>query len=182
MTLPLRHHGRFDVGPSSVGDGVVAPRGPIVVRRLAARTTHGQRSHLRTADYRNVFGWSVDERDDGAFLRMGNGVAGVAMQAKRALPVIEFLRRYSSCGPVFSLKQENLNYEDVPWVFLSDPNGVVVSQAELPRDIRLLNCPALVPLPDEHSPLAQWVVRPQIGQRWLPTLSMIVAACRKTAR
>lgn len=124
----------------------------------------------RSPQYRELFGWDVDE--SGALL-LGRGIVGVVVQSNVADAVALTLAEYDSLGPILDLGGA------VGWVFLADPNELVLAQQALPAGIAVLNCPHAVPLPmpgalPNQAP--RWIRPPDVRSRWLPTLSAVLVA------
>lgn len=126
------------------------------------------------ADYRHQFGWLVHEVDGEAYLSLGHGMVGLAMAPRYAGTVVNALRRHGSRGPVLEVGAGAR-----VWIVLADPNGRVLSAADLPAGMSLLGCSTPVPLPGS-SPRrsARWIVPPDPLRRWLPTLDAVLLAAR----
>lgn len=120
------------------------------------------------ADYRELFGWRVDDQMD---LPIGDGIMGVMVQPILAVKAVRFLKRQEACGPVLDLGAPTNG-----WIFLTDPNEIVVTDDELPTGVALLACPHKMPLPVSARGPVRWTVRPDVRRRWLPTLSAVLAA------
>lgn len=136
-----------------------------------------QTARLRSVDdapkftvgqYRRMFGWDVD---DGGALALGRGIVGVAIPSILAGTTAMYLRKHESCGPILALGEKG----DL-WVFLADPNEMVLSQDELPAGVMVLNCPHKIPLPTPGNHVTRWIRPPSMHSRWLPTLSTVLAA------
>lgn len=122
------------------------------------------------AQYRQLFGWDVDE--SGALL-LGRGIVGVLVRPIVAGAVALTLAEYGSRGPILDLG------DAIGLAFLADPNEIVLAQNSLPAGVAVLNCPHAVPLPVPGSVANQpprWIQPPNVRSRWLPTLSTVLAA------
>ena len=134
-------------------------------RRLRAV---GAQQALTAHHYREAYGWTVD---DTGSLQMGGGMIGVLVQAIFAGATAEFLQRQESCGPVLDL---GMGVDG--WLFLADPNGLVLSQQEMPPGATVLGCPYKIPLPTPENCVVRWISPPRSRARWLPTLATVLAA------
>lgn len=121
------------------------------------------------AQYRQLFGWDVDE--SGALL-LGRGLIAVVVRPIIAGATALTLADYGSRGPILDLG------DAIGWAFLADPNEIVLAQNALPAGVAVLNCPHTVPLPrpDSGNQILRWIQAPSVRSRWLPTLSTVLAA------
>ncbi|QRP43425.1 hypothetical protein [Amycolatopsis sp. FDAARGOS 1241] len=136
------------------------------------------RPHERfDAYYGRLFGWSVRRQDNRLFLALENGLCAVTLPKLAAGPVLRHLNTTGCQGPVLVLPTPH-----GPRVaILAETDGLVPPRATLPADADLLDCGALVPLP--FGPglpgiSAEWLTAPDPSQRWLPSLSAVLAAVR----
>ncbi len=132
------------------------------------RSLPGGEKQFSARLYRKAYGWSVDETGS---LQMGGGMVGVLVQSIFAGATAEYLQRQESCGPVLDL---GLGVDG--WVFLADPNELVLSQPEMPPGVTVLGCPYKVPLPTPANRGVRWISPPRSRARWLPTLATVIAA------
>ncbi|MGH3520549.1 MAG: hypothetical protein ACRDQ7_24900 [Haloechinothrix sp.] len=124
------------------------------------------------ASYRELFGGGVEEHRGRVFLSMGQGLVGVALFPFLARVVVQRLAGIDASGPVIEVRNGWHR-----WVVLADPNGLVLSPADWPAGVEVLECPRRVLLPS-GSASARWVIRPDARHRWLPTLGAVLAAVR----
>lgn len=126
--------------------------------------------------YRQHFGWVVADREKLPHLVLGHNMVGLAMTPADGAPVLGYLRRHDLNGPV-------LEPDGGTWVFLADANGLVVTPAELPENMRLLGTGVALPVPlTAKGETARWIAPPDIQRRWLPSLATIVAGVRAVTR
>lgn len=143
-------------------------RPPRVPRRPhQARPVPGD-TCLTAHQYRTAYGWTVNETGS---LQMGGGMVGALVQSIFAGATAEFLQRQESCGPVLDL---GMGVDG--WLFLADPNELVLSQPEMPPGVTVLGCPYKVPLPTPSNRGVRWINPPRSRARWLPTLATVLAA------
>lgn len=131
-----------------------------------------QRSRGTIADhYRQLFGWQVELAGGRTFLVMGAGMVGVAVSTVVARLTLDRLGRQGNGGPVLGA-----HTKPDSWLFLADPNGVVLARSDLPVYVTLHGCPSPIELPSsaEHSPW--WVIAPNSRRRWLPTVAAVLSA------
>lgn len=122
------------------------------------------------AEYRQLFGWNVDE--SGA-LSLGRGIVAVVVRPIIAGAAALTLAEFGSRGPVLDLG------DAIGWAFLADPNEIVLPQNALPAGVAVLHCPHAVPLPMRGivaSQAPRWIQAPNVRSRWLPTLSTVLSA------
>lgn len=148
---------------------------PVVPARTYPKPRQGRQrppsigeTHYTARLYREGYGWAVDETGS---LQMGGGIVGVLVQAIFAGATAEYLQRQESCGPVLEL---GLGVDG--WLFLADPNELVLSQSEMPPGVSVLGCPYKVPLPTPANRGVRWIKPPRSRARWLPTLATVLAA------
>lgn len=129
----------------------------------------GEPKTFTAAQYRQLFGWDVDE--SGA-LFLGRGIVVVVVPPIVAGAAALTLADYGSRGPILDLG------DAIGWAFLADPNEIVLAQNALPAGTAVLNCPHTVPLPrpDIANQVLRWIQPPSVRSRWLPTLSTVLAA------
>lgn len=153
----------IDSAPTSLRHRPVrTPRRPRITRPV------GSEKPLTADQYRAAYGWPVDET--GA-LQMGGGMVGVLVQSIFAGPTAEYLQRQESCGPILDL---GMGVDG--WLFLADPNALVLSQPEMPPGVTVLGCPYKIPLPTPTNHGVRWINPPRSRARWLPTLATVIAA------
>lgn len=126
---------------------------------------------ITTAQYQQLFGWRVQECGGGSFLSLGVGMVGVAIHVPLSGLVADDLRRQSIKGPILGINQHPRR-----WVFLADPNDLILTPAELPRGVELLSCPKRLALPSAPHESVTWIDPPKPHRRWLPTLAAIISA------
>lgn len=126
---------------------------------------------ITPAQYQHMFGWRVHESGGATFLTLGVGIVGVAINMPLSSLVAERLRRDAIRGPVL-----DINRHPRRWVFLADPNDLILTSSELPDGVELLGCPRRLPLPSERYDLVTWIDPPSPHRRWLPTLAAILSA------
>lgn len=148
---------------------------PTSLRHRPPRTARHAHRSLPIGDhpyavrqYREAYGWAVDETGS---LQMGGGMVGALVQSVFAGATAEYLQRQESCGPVLDL---GMGVDG--WLFLADPNELVLSQAEMPPGVTVLGCPYKVPLPTPANNGVRWICPPRSTARWLPTLATVIAA------
>ena len=125
--------------------------------------------------YRDLFGWTVDERQGQLHLTFGNGMAGVLAPMPAARRIAQLLAPDRLCGPVIELTNGPPR-----WLFLADQNGLVPTRSDLPAIVDVLCCPSQAPLPSAAtSAHARWVIPPSARRRWLPTLASVIAAVQE---
>lgn len=125
------------------------------------------------ADCRRVLGWQIVTKDGGPWLQLARGMTALALPSARGKQLLKTLGEWDQRGPVLEVLERSLN-----WVFLTDDNGLVMAQHELAPCVRLLRCPAAVPLPTAGNRITRWIVPPTSDRRWLPTLTTVVGALR----
>lgn len=131
-----------------------------------------------TIHYGPQLGWQIDQRPDGPALILGHDVVAVAIPTTDhvAWRVLDLLNQRDACGPVIGI------HAGIPhWLFLADPNGLILPNTRLPARSRLVQCPAAAPLPTPASQAVTWVKPPLPNRRWLPTLAAVVAALQEAA-
>lgn len=125
------------------------------------------------ARYRHGMGWDVAATPNGIALALGHGMVAVAVPLAHGEAVLRTLRSRDTVGPVLALRA------GTPcWLFLAEPNGLVVSSEDLPSHISVLSCPSRIPLPRTSRSSVEWIVAPDVRNRWLPTLDAVVSAVR----
>lgn len=130
---------------------------------------------MRTTTYREHFGWTVDNRENGPHLVLGQNMVGLAVPRAGGNAVLEYLLRQEIRGPVLEVDMGT-------WVFLADSNGLVLSPADLPASVRFLSCGTALPMPlTSGSAAVHWIIPPNVRQRWLPSLAAVVAAIQASA-
>lgn len=129
------------------------------------------------AQYRALFGWTIDPDDGWALLRLGNGMIGVVVPASTGPMVAAVLRRDDAECPVLAVTRESPS-----WLFLVDADGYVPTGDELPDGVSLLGYATRVPIPaaDARFGQARWAIPPDQHRRWLPTLAAVMCAIRRT--
>ena len=87
--------------------------------------------------------------------------------------------RLGTTGPVIAVDDERPH-----WIFLADSNADLTFHADLPGQLEVLGCGWRIPLPgrNAYSASLRWVVAPDPGQRWLPTLATLALAVRLERR
>ncbi|TNC26413.1 hypothetical protein [Amycolatopsis alkalitolerans] len=131
---------------------------------------------MQPAAYREHFGWMVDDRENPPRLLLGHNMVALTMPRTRGVAVLEYLCRQDIRSPV-------LEPDLGSWAFLADSNGLVLTPGDLPEDVKLLGCGAMLPVPlTTANPAVRWVVAPDVRQRWLPSLAALMAAVRTMAR
>lgn len=123
--------------------------------------------------YREQLGWATEQRQGRTFLFLERSMAAVVVPRGLAPRVSHQLERDDVCGPVLS------QLGDEPsWVFLADPNGLVVARQDLPVGVVVLGCPSQIPIPAAGTSSNQicWSVPPNPSRRWLPTVSAVLCA------
>lgn len=120
--------------------------------------------------YRAMFGWSADVVDDVVMLQVTGRVGGVTVAPKWGGILAARLQEVGGHGPVLAPAGSGC------WVFLADPNGVVVPRLPIPPGSRVLTGRDVVPLPAGAGlpGLSRWVVPPKAGD-WLPLLETLLA-------
>ncbi len=126
-----------------------------------------------TASRYRSLGWHVEYCDGDMWLVCGRGLVGVAVPERSAGGVTHALHDLGVEGPVIGVRGE-ARY----WVFLADPNGLVISRRDLPAGVLVLGCPARIPLPASNaaSNRARWMIPPHTHRRWLPTSAAVLCA------
>ncbi|OXM67431.1 MULTISPECIES: hypothetical protein [Amycolatopsis] len=131
-------------------------------------------------DYRRTFGWPVHWQNGTLNFVIGAGIGAVAVPRARAEQVLENLARQGCRGPALSVPTKHGSVV----IFLVEAD-ILGSDAEfLPSDVRVLTAGTSIPLPGTHGPadLARWIVAPDPHQRWLPSLTAVLAAIRSAGR
>lgn len=123
------------------------------------------------AGYSGLLGWATKQYHDRTFLVLHHGMAAVVVPPALASGAVELLQRDDVCGPVLSVSGDQPS-----WVFLADPNGLVVTREDLPVGVGVLSRPAQVPIPvvGSSSGHLRWCVSPTPSRRWLPTLDTVL--------
>lgn len=126
-----------------------------------------------SARYRDQLGWATEEHHGRTFLSLGYSMAAVVVPLGLASQVADQLARDDACGPILSVLGD-----EPSWVFLTDPNGRVVTREDLPVGIVVLSCPSQIPIPAASTSSDQlwWFVPPNPRRRWLPTLDAVLCA------
>ncbi|MEV0072651.1 hypothetical protein [Amycolatopsis sp. NPDC050768] len=129
------------------------------------------------AYYGRLFGWSVRWQGSRLFLALENGLCAVTLPKLAAGPVLRHLADTGCQGPVLVLPTQH-----GPRVaILAETDGLVPPRTTLPTDVDLLDCGALVPLPigpQVPGVSTEWLAAPDPRQRWLPSLSAVLAGVR----
>ncbi|MFI7672245.1 hypothetical protein [Actinophytocola sp. NPDC049390] len=144
-------------------------------QQVPLTTAAGSAADRFDAYYGQLFGWSVRWRDDGPFLALENGLCAVTLPKRNAGPVLDRLAAVGCQGPALTLSTS----DGTSVALLADNDGVVRSRTALPGDVTLLDCGAVLPLPfGPPSPggAIEWLCPPDPRQRWLPTLSAVLAS------
>jgi hypothetical protein len=129
------------------------------------------------AYYGRLFGWSVQWRGQGLFLVLENGLCAVTLPKLTATPVLQRLAATGCQGPALTLPTQH----GARAALLAETDGLVAPRGTLPKDVELLDCGALVPLPIGPRPTGvavEWLTAPDPRQRWLPSLGAVLAALR----
>ncbi|MDT8913421.1 hypothetical protein [Amycolatopsis sp. PS_44_ISF1] len=129
------------------------------------------------AYYGRLFGWSVRWQGPGLFLVLENGLCAVTLPKLTATPVLQRLAATGGPGPALTLPTQHGARAAV----LAETDGLVPPRGTLPKDVDLLDCGALLPLPiGAASPglPVEWLTAPDPRQRWLPSLGAVLAALR----
>lgn len=156
--------------------GEFLPPAPLPGGSVPRRASERPPSPMATSvaqRYRELFGWSVSAAAGEVSLSLGNGMVGVVVPPAVAARALALLRRRGTVGPVVRVKNSK-----PCWIFLAEPNGLVVSSDDLPPHVVVLGCPSRLPLPATAYGTVEWVVQPDVRDRWLPTLDAVVSAVR----
>ncbi|KZB79709.1 hypothetical protein [Amycolatopsis regifaucium] len=132
------------------------------------------------AYYGKLFGWSVKWLGSRPFLALENGICAATLPKLSAGPVLDRLAVTGCDGPAFVVPSRQGRRVAI----LAETDGLIPPRSALPRDVEVLAGGALLPLPMgnrrvDSSP--EWVTAPDPRQRWLPSLSAVLAgihACR----
>lgn len=134
---------------------------------------------VRTLDYQHTFGWPVQWQGNSLRLVVGSGIGAVAIPRSLADRVLETVARQGCNGPAVCVLTKHGSVA----VLLAEADMLAPSADMLPDGVRVLTAGSTVPLPDERSPhdLTHWLVPPDTHQRWLPSLTAVLAAVRSVA-
>ncbi|MGW4587903.1 hypothetical protein [Amycolatopsis thermoflava] len=112
-----------------------------------------------------MFGWPVRGHD----LVLGAGIGAAAVPRARAGQVVENLGRQGCRAAALSVPPVV--------IFLAEADVLPGDLDGLPADVRVLTSGTAIPLPGAPGP-ARWLVPPDPRQRWLPSLTAVLAAAR----
>ncbi|TNC29050.1 hypothetical protein [Amycolatopsis alkalitolerans] len=127
-----------------------------------------------TLDYRRVFGWPVHWHGGALTLETGSGIGAVAVPRAMAEPVLAGVARQGCAGPAVSVPTKH------GAVVMLLVEADVLAPGSLPDGVRVLTAGTTIPLPGDRSPhaLTHWIVPPDTHQRWLPSLTAVLASIR----
>jgi hypothetical protein len=130
-------------------------------------------------DYRRVFGWPVQRHNNALTLVTGSGIGAVAVPRSLSDRVLASVARQGCDGPAVCV----LTKHGTVVILLVEADVLAPAESSLPEGVRVLRAGTGVPLPDERSPhdLTHWLVAPDPNQRWLPSLTAVLASIRSVA-
>lgn len=129
-------------------------------------------------DYQHTFGWPVEWQGHALRLVVGSGIGAVAIPRALADRVLEAVARQGCEGPVVCV----LTKRGAVAILLAEADTPVPDADTLPNGVRVLTAGTTIPLPSEHTDdLTHWLVPPDTHQRWLPSLTAILASVRSAA-
>lgn len=134
----------------------------------------------RATDYRRVFGWPVQWHNNALTLVTGSGIGAVAVPRSLSERVLESVARQGCEGPAVCV----LTKHGAVVVLLVEADMLAPAENSLPEGVRVITAGTGIPLPDERSPhdLTHWVVAPDTHNRWLPSLTAVLASIRTVAK
>lgn len=134
----------------------------------------------RVTEYRRVFGWPVRWHNNALTLVTGSGIGAVAVPRSLSERVLASVARQGCEGPTVCV----LTKHGAVVVLLVEADMLAPTEDSLPEGVRVITAGTGIPLPDERSPhdLTHWVVAPDTHNRWLPSLTAVLASIRTVAK
>ncbi|WP_236796200.1 hypothetical protein [Amycolatopsis sp. GM8] len=125
-------------------------------------------------DYRRVFGWPVRWENGALTLVTGSGIGAIAIPRSISERVLASVARQGCAGPAVSIPTKH----GAVVILLVEAD--VLAPGALPPGVRVLTAGTAIPLPDERVPhqLTHWIVPPDTHNRWLPSLTAVLACIR----
>jgi hypothetical protein len=147
---------------------------PVVEDIDGARAARTVLSDRADAYYSRLFGWSSRWHDRRLFLVLENGLCAVTIPKLTSARLLDNLARTGCQGPILDLPTPR----GARLAILADADGLVPARDSLARDVELLHSGAVLPLPMKQwfqQPSVEWFRAPDPRQRWLPSLTAVLA-------